>query len=62
MHTRSDPAQTRYSTLYRLGYWCSLDAECPDRSERGIQRTDRSPGHDRGGGLLPHLLQHQRRG
>ena len=28
MHTRSDPAQTRYRTLYRLGYWCSLEAEC----------------------------------
>ena len=22
------PTQTRYCTLYRLGYWCSLEAEC----------------------------------
>jgi hypothetical protein len=26
MHTRSDPAQTRYRKLYRLGYWCCQGA------------------------------------
>ena len=28
MHTRSDPTQTGYRTPYRLGYWCSPEAEC----------------------------------
>jgi len=43
MHTRSDPAQTRYRTLpSRLSVFAR--GRVPDRSERGIQRTDRSPG------------------
>jgi hypothetical protein len=28
MPTQSDAAQIRYRTLYRLGYWGSLEAEC----------------------------------
>jgi hypothetical protein len=31
MSTQSDAALIRYSTLYRLGYWCSLEAKCCTR-------------------------------
>jgi hypothetical protein len=29
--TTIDATQVRYSTLYRLGHWCSLEAECRTR-------------------------------
>lgn len=27
--------QTRYCTLYRIGFWCSLDAECKTEPDSG---------------------------